>query len=227
MVRMRRPADSSRPFCLARCLWWLLPVVLGSSMASADDETLEGLLARLQFHETQRFVYRETRHMQLLSEPWQATGELFIAPQRLVIVQRYPQRSLTEITATHLQHSDAQNETVTRLALKQAFAVPVLKPFLLLLYAADGAGQLQREYRPDLQQTPERWTLHLLAVAHADDQPSALTLSGAAGRQPDSLVLEFADGDFTEWQFTPLASGSAADAALAAVPAPANTWPDE
>jgi hypothetical protein len=78
-----------------------------------------------------------------------------------------------------------------------------------------------------LQQTPERWTLHLLAVAPADDQPSALTLSGAAGRQPDSLVLEFADGDFTEWQFTPLASGSAADAALAAVRAPQDTWPDE
>lgn len=225
--RMRRRPGSARSFRLARCLWWLLPALLGLSEASADEETLEGLLTRLQFHETQRLAYRETRHMQLLSEPWQATGELFITPDSLVIVQRVPQRSLTEITATHLQHSDAHNEIVTRLALKQAFAVPVLKPFLLLLYADDAAGQLQREFRPDLQQTPQRWTLRLLAVAPADDQPAAMTLSGAAGLQPDSLMLEFADGDVTEWQFTPLSSGSEADAALGAMHAPANTGPDE
>ena len=225
--RMRVRADSARPFCLARCLWWLLPALLGSSVASADDETIENLLTRLQIHAPQQLAYRETRHMQLLSEPWQATGELYITPDRLVIVQQEPQRSVTEITATHLQHSDAHNDTVTRLALKQAFAVPVLKPFLLLLYGADGAGQLQREYRPDLQQTPKRWTLRLLPVAPADDQPSAMTLSGAAGLQPDSLMLEFADGDYTEWQFTPVSSGSEADAALDAMHVPADSGADE
>ena len=226
--RMRRRTDSARPFRLARCLWWwLLPALLGSSVASADAETVENLLTRLQFHETQRLAYRETRHMQLLSEPWQATGDLFIAPDRLVIVQRDPRRAVTEITATHLQHSDAHNDTVTRLALKQAFAVPVLKPFLLLLYGADGAGQLQREYRTEMQQTPKRWTLRLLPVAPADDQPSAMTLSGAAGLQPDSLMLEFADGDYTEWLFTPVSRGSEADAALDAMHVPADSVADE
>ena len=220
-------AANSRSFRLAGYLWWLSFLVPVSSLVHAADETLDTLLTRLQIHKTQQLAYRETRHMQLLSEPWQASGELFIASHRLVIAQREPQRSLTEITATHLQHINAQNEIVTRLVLKQPFAVPVLKPFLMLLYGSGGVGQLQRVYRPELLQDRTRWTLRLAAVAPADDQPSAMTLSGAAGRQPDSLVLEFADGDFTEWQFTPLASGSEADAALAAVRAPQDTWPDE
>ncbi len=197
------------------------------AMTDAAGETLEGLLARLQFHETQRLAYRETRHMQLLSEPWQATGDLYIAAHRLVIVQQDPRRTVTEITAARLRHIDVENDNVTRLPLKQPFGVPGLEPFLLLLFGNDGAGQLERAYQPDLHQDKGRWALYLQPVASADEQPAAMTLSGATGLQPDTLVLEFADGDITEWHFTPVSSGSEADAALAAVHTASDSGPDE
>ena len=216
-LRMTRRPGKMRSCGLVGWLWRLLPVVLFSSAGHAANETLETLLTRLQFQQTQRIAYRETRHMQLLSEPWQATGDLYIALDRLVILQQEPQRTLTVITATHLQHSSAQHDNITRLALQQPFDVPVLKPFLLLLYDSDAAGQLERAYRTELRHTGGRWQLQLLPVEPAEDQPSAMTLSGASGLQPDTLLLQFADGDFTEWRFTAVSTGGEAEAALEAL----------
>jgi hypothetical protein len=182
----------------------LLPV-----QAAAQD-TLGSVLERLRVQETRHFSYRETRYLQLLAEPWQATGDMYISPQQMVIAQQSPTPLFTIISADRMQHINAEQDIDRSLKLERPFAVPGMEPFLQLLYGTTGDTEQGQDYEISLNTAGQRWLLQLTPLQDAADEIIRMQLSGNTGHGPDQLVLEHADGDRTEWQLSLVSQGEAA-----------------
>jgi hypothetical protein len=186
----------------------LLPV-----QVTAQD-TLDNVLERIRVQETRHFSYRETRNMALLAEPWQATGNLYTSPQQMVIAQQTPTPALTLISSDRMQHVDAAQNLNRSLKLEQPFAVPGMEPFMLLLYGTNGHAELERDYVLGFNSTGQRWSLQLAPRQQGENRIIRMHLSGDSDHGPDSLVLEHADGDRTEWQLSLVSQGETAGRAL-------------
>lgn len=177
---------------------------------AAAQETLGSVLERIRIQETRHFSYRETRTMQLLAEPWQATGDMYISPQQMVIAQQSPTPVFTVISADRMRHIDTGQDIDRSLELEGPFAVPGMEPFMQLLYGATGHTGQEQDYVTSFDTAGQRWFLHLTPQQVSSDDITRMQLSGHAGHGPDQLVLEHADGDRTEWQLSLVSQGKAA-----------------
>jgi hypothetical protein len=191
------------------CLLFALIAPLFSVQATAQD-TLTNVLERIRVQETRHFSYRETRTLQLLAEPWQASGDLYTSLQQMVIAQQAPTPVLTVISADRMQHIDAGQDINRSLKLEQPFAVPGMEPFMLLLYGVTGRTELEQDYVISFDSSGQRWSLQLAPRQPVEDGIIRMQLSGDSDHGPDRLVLEQADGDHTEWQLSLLSQGAAA-----------------
>ena len=191
------------------CLLFAFTTLLFSIQATAQD-TLTTVLERVRVQETRHFNYRETRTLQLLAEPWQASGDMYTSPQQMVIAQQAPTPVFTLISAERMQHIDAGKDLNRSLKLEQPFAVPGMEPFMLLLYGATGLAELEQDYAISLDSNGQRWSLQLAPRQNTADGIVRMQLSGDSSHGPDRLMLEQADGDQTEWQLSLLSQGETA-----------------
>lgn len=184
----------SRLFFISTAL--LLPVT------GVAEETLDTVLERMQFRESQFFQYRETRRLALLNRPWTATGDMFITADGMVMIQQSPSLILTKITEHKLDYFDAERDVRRSIDLKQPFAVPGMAPFLQILYGDKQQRGLEDQYRTSFRLEQDHWILVLHPIPADNSKISAMTLSGTQGEGPDVLKVEYTDGDRTEWQLT-------------------------
>jgi hypothetical protein len=191
----------------------LFAAALLPAHAVAED-TLTAVLQQLRVQETLHFSYRETRTLQLLAAPWQATGDLYTSPRQMVIAQQSPTPVLTVISAGRMLHIDSAQDLQRSLKLEQPFAVPGMEPFMQLLYGTGVQTELEQQYTLSFDTAAQRWLLQLVPQQHAQHGIIRMQLSGASGHIPDRLLLEQVDGDHTEWQLSLLSQGAAADREL-------------
>ena len=177
---------------------------------SAAQETLRSVLERIRIQEPRHFSYREIRTLQLLAEPWQATGEMYISPQQMIIAQQSPTLVFTVISADRMQYIDSEHNIDRSLKLEHPFAVPGMEPFMQLLYGTTPHTGQEQAYVISLDTAGQRWLLQLTPQQDAADKIIRMQLSGNTGHGPDKLVLEHADGDRTEWQLSLLSQGKVA-----------------
>ncbi|MEE9494098.1 MAG: hypothetical protein V3W04_12045 [Gammaproteobacteria bacterium] len=175
-------------------------------MANAAD-TFATVLERMQLKESQHFQYQETRHLALLTQPWVATGDMFITATGMVIVQHSPSSILTQITHDKLKYFDAERDIQRTIPLKKPFAVPGMAPFLQMLYLGKQQSRLEENYQTSFQLLKDRWILVLSPRQPGNDKIKAMTLSGSQGKGADLLKLEYIDGDLTHWQLSLLTQG--------------------
>ncbi len=181
-------------------------VVLTPVLASAED-TFDIVLERLQFKESQHFHYQETRHLALLTQPWVATGELFITPEGMIIAQQSPTSILTKITENKLKYFDDERDVRRSIHLKRPFDVPGMAPFLQMLFRDKQQSSPEEHYNISFSLEQERWLLVLSPRLADRNKIKAMTLSGSQGKGPDFLNLEYTDGDQTEWKLSLLTHG--------------------
>lgn len=177
---------------------------------SAAQEALGSVLERIRIQETRHFSYRETRTLQLLAAPWQATGDMYISPQQMVIAQRSPTLVFTVISADRMQYIDTGQDIDRSLKLERPFAVPGMEPFMQLLYGATRHTGQEQDYVISFDTAGQRWFLQLTPQQDTADEIIRMQLSGDTGHGPDQLVLEHAEGDRMEWQLSLVSQGEAA-----------------
>jgi hypothetical protein len=177
---------------------------------AAAQETLGSVLERIRIQETRHFSYRETRTLQLLTEPWQATGDMYISPQQMLIAQQSPTPVFTVISADRMQHIDTGQDIDRSLKLERPFTVPGMEPFMQLLYSTTGLTRQEQDYVTNFDTAGQRWFLQLTPQQDAAVEIIRMQLSGDTGHGPDQLVLEHADGDRMEWQLSLVSQGEAA-----------------
>ena len=164
----------------ASLLLLTLVMALLSVQATAQD-TLSSVLERLRVKETHHFSYRETRYLQLLAEPWQATGNMYTSPQQMVIAQQSPSAILTVISTGRILHIDAEQDIHRSLKLEQPFAVPGMEPFMQLLYGTIDHTELEQDYVIKLNTTEQRWLLQLTPHQHTEHEIIRMQISGETG----------------------------------------------
>jgi len=192
---------------------YLMAVALWPLPAAAQD-TLDGVLARLQVQDNRRFHYRETRHLAMLAKPWEASGDMYLAPERMVIAQQAPEVRITDITRTRLLHIDPEHHVVRSMELSAPFAVQGLEPFLQLLYGEAGGSALKNRYSTRFKVDDGRWELYLYPVLDDSGPISQMWLAGREGQGADYLKLEFEDEDQTEYRLSMIARGATARQAM-------------
>jgi len=171
---------------LASLLLFVSALLPGQAVA---QDTLGNVLELIHIQETQHFSYLETRTLQLLAEPWQATGNMYTSPQQMVIAQQSPTPTLTIISAERMLHVNAKQNINSTLKLEKPFAMPGMEPFMLLLYGTTGLPELEQDYLISLDSTGHRWSLQLTPRQRAEDGITRMQLSGDSNHGPDRLVL--------------------------------------
>jgi hypothetical protein len=181
-----------------------------SPMQIFSADTLTSVLEHIRIRETRNFSYRETRYLQLLAEPWQATGDMYISPQQMVIAQQAPTEVMTTITAKRMLYIDVEQDIHRSLKLERPFAVPGMEPFMQLLYGTTGYRELEQDYVISFDTTGKRWSLQLAPQRRVHHDIVGMRLAGDSGQGPDRLVLAYEDGDRREWQLALRSQGAAA-----------------
>lgn len=182
-------------------------MMLTSPVLAGAEETIDSVLNRMQFKESQYFHYQETRQLALLNRPWIATGDMFIIPEGMVMAQRSPASILTQITANKLEYFDAERDVRRSMHLQQPFAVPGMAPFLQILYRGRQHSGLEEQYKTDFSLKQDRWVLVLTPKQADKSKIKAMTLAGSKGKGPDRMKLEYTDGDQTEWSLSLVSHG--------------------
>lgn len=181
---------------------------------AAAQDTLDSVLARMQVNENRQFHYREIRHLAMLASPWEASGDMYIAPDRMLIAQQDPARRITDITRSRLLHIDPEHHVVRRVELATPFGVQGLEPFLQLLYGEAGGSELQKHFATSFKVAQGRWQLNLYPVLDHSGPIDQMWLSGREGQGADYLKLEFEDQDQTEYRLSLVARGAQAGQAM-------------
>ncbi len=176
---------------------------------AAASEPLQDVLQRLEIAGPRQFQYREKKQMSLLSHPWLAAGELFLAPGEILVAQQTPRETLTLITAKQLEHFDLQRNRRFSRALSDTSQLQGLGSLLPLFSGGEGPDKLQERFDVKLRQRGGRWVLELMPI-RSPRGPGDITLSGEPGGPADRIVLEFQDGDTIEWFLRPQADGPVA-----------------
>jgi len=208
----RNKASKMGGFIVAQSLglWlaFLTPAFAG------EQDALEDILKRIQVQETLQLEYQETRHMELLNRPRQSNGQMFLSAEKMVIAQHSPKLQTTVISKNKVLHIDPARNIRRDRKLKKPFAIPGMGPFLQLFYGQSNLAELEQQFSLKLVQDGSLWQLNLFPKITAMSRIRTAKLSGNPGEGPNRLVLEFADGDQTEWRLSPLARGPDARKAM-------------
>ena len=187
----------NRPSLYAVCLSCIVSALLP---AHAQD-TLEDVLQRLKISQATQFDYTQTRQLALLQSPWQALGELYLSPGKMIIAQQAPEKRYILITQDTLQYLDVGQNIYHRKKLKGFFAVPQMAIFVSLIFGEHSAASLREHYATEFSSDDASWTIRL--TDENDDQVEAVEISGQNGSPANSLELFLNDGDKTSWEFFP------------------------
>ena len=190
----------------------LLGVVMALALVSATAEDgFDDVLTRIHITQTLHLKYKETRHLELITAPWQATGDLYISRQQMVIAQKTPNSATTIITATRLQHYNEARRIDRSINLEQPFAVPGMEPLMQLLFQSLNSDALQQTHSITMKNKARRWSLELKPRHRTQIEIDRIQLSGLDSEWPDRLVFFYEDGDRTNWEMLLISRGATAD----------------
>lgn len=189
---------------VAFCLFVSLPILA--------EETLSAVLTRLKVTRSNEYSYIETREIQLLSEPWQGEGRMFLSPEKMLIEQRVPKQSIVLLEGESMLYVEPKSKIRFLKKLEGAYALPGLGGFLQLLYGNYTPQTLQAEFSTVFSQQENRWQIVL--SPRTEDVVQQMTMSGKVGNGANELVIKFIDGDVTHWKMNLESSGTQAKLAL-------------
>lgn len=163
--------------------------------AVADEsDTMQSVLARMQAGSVTRIPYRETRYLELMSEPWTGSGYFYADPPRILIrEQREPEVQLMAVDGESLYFLDPSKDMHFSGRLDEDDAAQLHIASFRALINGD-TGYLESRYRLVFVAEASRWNL-ILENDRGSDTVLKLTVSGAGGSAADKLQLFLADGD--------------------------------
>jgi hypothetical protein len=197
---------------LGQLKWLVVAWCMSFSYSALAQETLSAVLTRLKVMQTNEFSYIETREIQLLAEPWQGEGRMFLSPERMLIEQLRPKQSIVLLEGESMLYVEPENKVRFAKKLEGAYALPGLGGFLQLLYGNYTPQTLAAEFDTVFSQQENRWQIVL--SPKIEDVVEQMTMSGKVDDGADELVIKFIDGDATNWKMELQSSGAQAKTLL-------------
>lgn len=182
----------------------LVSVVLAQPLSA--DSALDAFLRELQTSEAIHFSYHETRHMALLQQSWKTQGEMYIAPQQMIVDQRQPSHTLTLITTQRLDHLDLDADRRFSREFDAQDAPGGISALIALFSPTGNREALQQRFAMTFEQDAEHRRL-LLQPRVAQRDVRQISIAVAADRQTSHMTIDYWDGDSSEWNLTTTARG--------------------
>lgn len=177
----------------------LLFTLLPASAAGAG-ETLDSVLDRAATQKEAAIDYREVRHLQLLSEPWQGEGRIYLSGYNFVIDQHAPQQQIMVADRTRIWLLLPERNIRRSMML----TAPTAQKSLALIKPIMRGDRKSLEQHFDIAFTDDEgsWRIELVPKEAEESYYSRIVVSGPDGRAAEQMVTELADGDYSEWSFS-------------------------
>lgn len=184
-------------------LFWLL---LGLNVSYAD-ETLTQLMERMKTDSTVKMAYQETRTLELMDHPWQGSGYMYSIPPDLMIrEQLQPQHLLMAVDGDKLFYFDPENDIRHQAEMDEDNPLSLNMAVFKALINADEA-LLHAIYWVEFTSNSQRWLMHL-KPRQDRDSGFKITVSGLAGQLVDTIKIQQADGDLSEFALQKAVAGN-------------------
>jgi len=167
--------------------------------AAGEGDTLDSVLARAAAQQQIAVAYREVRHLQLLAEPWQAEGNIYVSSSAFVIEQLTPQRQLLCADRTRLWLWIPERRVRRSMMLTAPMAQKSLSLIKPIMHGDRKA--LEQHFNIAFATDNGRWQITLLPKAGEESPYSRVTVAGKVGEAADSMTTELPDGDDSQWTF--------------------------
>ncbi len=183
---------------------WLIFTVFTEPTFSED--TLAAVLKRMQPEFAIKIPYQETRYLELMQEPWQASGFLYaLPPDVLVKEQRTPVRELMGVNGDKMFYFDPTNDIRHHTVMEPDDPLSLNVAAFKALVTGD-KKLLVKMYQIDFSPSPGHWTLTL--TGHEDDDfPIKIEVTGDTGEQARQITVHQPDGDRNEFMLAEAARG--------------------
>ncbi|MDX8389317.1 MAG: hypothetical protein R8M38_02390 [Mariprofundaceae bacterium] len=165
----------------------------------AAKDTLESVLATAVEQHHVAINYREIRHLQLLKEPWQAGGRMFVTPEFFIIEQASPQRQL--LTADRQRFRlFIPNKGIRRTGMLTS---PIAKKSFGLFRPVIRGDRdaLEKTFDINFSATEGQWQIELQPKRSNQAFYKRISVKGKSGKPANYMKTEMDDGDYIEWFF--------------------------
>ena len=151
------------------------------------EDTLTTVMKSMQLQSAVKIAYRETRYLELMREPWQATGFLYaMVPDVLVKEQQTPVREIMGASGEKMFYYDPINDVRHRGVMENDDALSLNVAAFKALVTGD-RRLLEQMYRIDFSSNQEVWTLIL--NGHGDNDATVkIIVTGFAGQQANKIT---------------------------------------
>lgn len=176
-------------------------VLLLWSVSVFGNDTLQHVMARMKPQSALRIIYRETRYLSLLAEPWQGYGYLFAMPPDAIIKeQNFPHQELMGAIGDNLYYLQAEENIYYRGNLNSEQVISLNVAAFKALVNGDQA-LMEKLYQIEFQADARQWLLIL--KPHNDTARETLDrieISGPATGIAKKIIVFQKDGDRTEFE---------------------------
>ena len=154
---------------------------------------------QLRLNQPTQYLYKETRQVKLLTNPWQGDGYMLASPDGVMIkLQLSPHRVIMAATPDELLYFDSRSGERHRLLLPSNYS-QVQGVLLLRHLMQSDLEAVQRNYKMTVTQNDGHWKIQLFPL-----DPDAAPFKKVVLEEKDKqrvLTLEEKDGDISRTAF--------------------------
>ena len=184
---------------------FFLWLILGVNLSYAEDSVAQ-LMQRMKTDTAVKIAYQETRTLELMDQPWQGSGYMYSIPPDLMIrEQLQPQHLLMAVDGNKMFYFDPENDVRHQAEMDQDNPLSLNMAVFKALINADEA-LLNTVYLVEFTSKPQRWLMNLKPKQDCESGFN-ITVSGAVDQQADSIKIQQADGDLSEFVLQKVVAG--------------------
>jgi len=179
-------------------------LVLQVSTGQAQ-ETLESVMSRMKPQTVVKIHYKETRHLELLDQPWNGSGYFYAMPDGMVKEQWYPQREIMAAKGSKMYYFDpfADIRYQGEMDSESGFQAIAMKGLM-----NGDLALLQKFFQVEFKSHANNWVL-MLTTHHKQlaEQLSKIIISGITSKPARKIEVLLTDGDRHVFQLKKQAEG--------------------
>ncbi len=172
---------------------------------SATD-TFDSVMQRMNSNVPVRISYRETRSLELMDNPWYASGYMFSKPPSIIIREQLePERLLMGVSSEGMLYFDAVRNIRHKVDLPEDDPLSLNISVFKALAHADKV-LLMRLYEVDFSSEKDGWEMQL-NPKRKNDPSFSIIVSGPPNKPANRVVVQQEDGDVSAFLLTKYTDG--------------------
>ncbi len=162
----------------------------------SEQDTLEGIMARMKPESAVQIVYQETRYMGLFDDDWQGSGYLYVAIPGVMLKQQLkPDSEIMAAVENQLTYYKPATKTYHQTQLDESN--PMMASLVAFKAMLSGnLAYLRQNYTLKFINFVSAWKLEMLAKEfEVDEAPLKIIMQGQNGKAASQMSVILPDGD--------------------------------